>query len=91
MIGSMRLLIGDTNAAAPYFQDEELQQIANIVAGMESGWSTVAGSAIPQTELVLLSSAQAIDCLATKLAAGPAGQTITLNDYKLTGKDQIQK
>lgn len=91
MTGMMRLLIGDTNSSAPNFQDEELQAIANVISGMEAGWSTVAWGAIPQTELVLLSCAQALDCLASRVAGSPAGQTITMSDYKLTGKDQVQK
>ena len=91
MTGQMRLLIGDTNSTAPNFQDEELQCIANVVSGMESGWPTVAWGAIPQNELLLLSCAQAMESLASKVAASPAGQTVTINDYKLTGKDQVQK
>jgi hypothetical protein len=91
MTGMMRLLIGDTNVNAPNFQDEELQSIANVISGMESGWSTIASGGIPQNELLLLSCAQAMDSLAARVAASPAGQTIQMSDYKLTGKDQVQK
>jgi hypothetical protein len=91
--GQMRLLIGDTNATAPYFQDEELAAIQTIVASLETGWTTVSWAAVPiqGTELLLLCCAQAVESLATKVAASPAGQTISLSDYKLTGKDQVQK
>jgi hypothetical protein len=91
--GQMRLLIGDTNSAAPYFQDEELNAIQTIIAGLETGWSTVASYsvAVGGTELLLLCCAQALDSLAAKVAASAAGQTIVLGDYKLTGKDQVQK
>jgi hypothetical protein len=92
MVDQMRLLIGDTNAANPNFQDEELQCIANVLSGMESGWTTVAWGAIPQVELLLLSCAQALDSLAARVAGSTAGQTIQIGgDYKLTGKDQVQK
>lgn len=91
MTGMMRLLIGDTNQNAPNFQDEELQAIANVVSGMESGWQTIAYGQISQNELLLLSCAQCMDSLASRVAGSPAGQTISMSDYKLTGKDQIQK
>lgn len=93
LTGQMRLLIGDTNSAAPMFQDEELAAIQTIVSSLETGWTTVAWAAIPVsgTELLLLSCAQAMDSLASKVAASPAGQTVVMSDYKLTGKDQVQK
>jgi hypothetical protein len=91
--GQMRLLIGDTNSAAPNFQDEELSAIQVVVSSLELGWQTVQVGNIPVagTELLLLCCAQALDSLAAKVAASPAGQTVTLSDYKLTGKDQVQK
>jgi|ERR1035441_2754880 hypothetical protein len=94
-IGKMRMLIGDTvsNPAStpplPDFQDEELQAILNVVSGMESGWATVACSAIPQNELLLLACAQAVEVLASRYASSKQGQTYVQGDYKLTGKDQI--
>lgn len=92
VVDQMRLLIGDTNSANPNFQDEELATIANMVAGMESGWSTIQGVSVPQNELLLLSCAQAIDSLAARVAGSTAGQSIQIGgDYKLTGKDQVQK
>ena len=90
-VQAMRLLIGDTQSSAPNFQDEELQSILNIISGMESGWTTVAWSAIPQNELLMLACAAAMDALAARLAASKAGQTVTIGTYKLTGKDQVQK
>jgi hypothetical protein len=90
IVDQMRLLIGDTNSANPNFQDEELQTIANIIGGMESGWPTVAWGAIPQNELLLLCCAQAMDCLASRVASFSSGQTVTIGDYKLTGKDQVK-
>lgn len=91
--GQMRLLIGDTSSTAPNFQDEELAAIQTVVASMQLGWQTISdSSSIPQNELLLLSCAQAMDSLASKVAASPAGQTIQIGgDYKLTGKDQVQK
>lgn len=88
--GQMRLLIGDANSAAPNFQDEELQAILNITSGMESGWQTVSDSAIPQSELLLLACATAMDALASRTAGADSGQTVTIGDYKLTGKDQVK-
>ena len=90
IVGQMRLMIGDTNSSSPNFQDEELQSIANVVSGMESGWQTVAWGAIPQTELLLLACAQAMDCLAARLAASASGQTVKIGDYQYSGKDQIK-
>lgn len=90
VVDQVRLLIGDTNSANPNFQDEELQTIVNIISGMESGWATIAGNAIPQTELLLLTAAQAMDCLASRVASFASGQTVVIGDYKLTGKDQVK-
>jgi hypothetical protein len=90
MVDQMRLMIGDTNSSSPNFQDEELQSIANVVSGMESGWQTVSDSAIPQNELLLLSCATAMDCLASRKAGSSSGQSVTIGDYKLVGKDQVK-
>jgi hypothetical protein len=90
VVDQMRLLIGDTNSTNPNFQDEELQCVANIVSGMESGWQTVSDSAIPQNELLLLACATAMDALASRTASRGSGQSVTLGTYKLVGKDQVK-
>lgn len=88
--GQMRLMTGDTNLASPNFQDEELQAILNVTSGMESGWQTVSDSAIPQNELLLLACATTMEALASRTAGGGGGQSVTIGDYKLVGKDQVK-
>jgi hypothetical protein len=88
--GQMRLMTGDTNLTSPNFQDEELQLIMNVTSGMESGWQTISDSAIPQNELLLLACATVMDALASRTAGGGGGQSVTIGDYKLVGKDQVK-
>jgi hypothetical protein len=91
--GKMRLLIGDTVNTTQIpcdFQDEELQQFLNITAGMLSGPQGFFGNgAIPQNEVLLLACAAAVDSLASRIASGPTGQTVTRSNYKIVGKDQV--
>ncbi len=88
--GQMRLLTGDMNLTSPNFQDEELQQILNWTSGMETGWNTISDSAVPQNELLVLACATVMEALAARMSSGPAGQSVTIGDYKLVGKDQIK-
>lgn len=89
-IGQMRLLIGDTGSASPNFQDEELQAVLNITQGMESGPQGFFGGAVPQNEILLLACANAVDALASRVGSFATGQTVTIGDYKITGKDQVK-
>jgi len=90
-IGQMRLLIGDIGSASPNFQDEELQTVLNITAGMESGPIGFFGNApVPPNQLLLLACANAIDALASRVGSFANGQSVTIGDYKITGKDQVK-
>src|ERR1700756_5186002 len=89
--GQMRLMIGDTVQASANFSDEELAAIQNVVSAMESGPTSFFGTVqVSQNELLLLSCAQAMDALASRTAAGVSGQSITIGDYRLVGKDQVK-
>lgn len=93
-IGKMRLLIGDTVQASANFQDEELQALLDTTDFILSGPSSasVFGSAtIPENEVLFLACANAMDALASRVAASPNGQTVKIGDYSITGKDQVQK
>ena len=88
-VGMMRLLIADTNADTPTFQDEELQAFQDITSLQVAGPTYFYGGAsIPQQELLLLSCAQAMDALANKVSS-LHGQTITLGDFTVAAKDQV--
>ncbi len=88
-VGKMRLLIADSDPTAPQFSDEELQAFQDITSMQVAGPSSFFGGGdIPQTELLLLSCAQAMDSLATKVAS-IKGQTVTLGDFQVMAKDQV--
>jgi hypothetical protein len=92
-IGQMRLLIGDTTnlpTAPADFQDEELQAMLNLTAGMIAAPSSFfGGGSIPQSEILLLACAQAMESLASRTSMGQTGQTKTQGNIKLVGKDQV--
>lgn len=91
LTGQMRLLIGDTIAASASFQDEELAAIQNVVLAMEVGPRGFFGDySVSQNELLLLSCAQAMDSLASRVSASGGGQTIQIGDYRVSGKDQVK-
>ncbi len=88
-LGKMRLLISDTDPTAPQFQDEELQAFQDVTSMQVQGpQAFFGGSSIPQGELLLLSCAQAMDALATKVAS-THGQTYTIGDFSVAAKDQV--
>jgi len=88
--GQMRLLIQDTNATSPYFSDEELAAFQQVTLQQVDGPTIFFGSGdIPLNELLLLSCAQAMDALASRVAASGAGQTIQIGDFRVSGKDQV--
>lgn len=93
-IGKMRLLLGDTVQASANFQDEELQAILDItdftLAGPR-GSVSFGGQTIPENEILFMACANAMDALASRVAATPNGQTVKIGDYSITGKDQVQK
>lgn len=88
-VGKMRLLLSDTNPESPQFQDEELQAFQDVTSMQVAGPSSFFGGGdIPQAELLLLSCAQAMDALATKVAA-THGSTYTIGDFSVAAKDQV--
>ena len=91
-IGKIRLLVGDTVQANANFQDEEIQAVLDNVQFLVNGGGynyTVGG--VPESQILLEAAAGVLDALAAKIAASPNGQTYQIGDYKLTGKDQVQK
>lgn len=90
----MRMLLGDTNAASPNWQDEELNAIAAITQQqLAGGFNYVFGSTTIQVtaEVLLVACANALDALAARVASGPNGQDIQIGDFNLTGSSQVEK
>ena len=93
-LGKMRFLLGDITASGANFQDEELNMVLQLTVSQLSGPAGVPnqigfGPLLQQNEVLFLACGTALDSLATRVASGPAGQTISIGDFKLSGKDQV--
>jgi hypothetical protein len=94
-LGKMRFLLGDITLAGANFQDEELNMVLNLTIAQMSGPIGAPnqvgyyGPSLMQNEVLFMACGTALDSLAARVASGTAGQTISIGDYKLTGKDQV--
>jgi hypothetical protein len=93
-LGQMRFLLGDITVGTANFQDEELNMVLNLTVAQLAGPAGVSGEvaygpSLSTNEVLFFACATAIDSLAARLASGTSGQTISIGDYKLTGKDQV--